>query len=63
VVLFKPLAMFGLNDASGVVPIDAVSTGGFTGQLALAHPNACLTMIGFGQSAQAINGALLLAEV
>ena len=63
VSLFKPLGMFALNDVTGAMPLDAVSTGGVTGQLSLAHPDACLTLIGFGQTAQQINGTLLLAEV
>lgn len=63
VSLFKPLGMYALNDATGTMPIDAVSTGGVTGQLALAHADACLTLIGFGQTTQSINGTLLLAEV
>lgn len=63
VSLFKPLAMFALNDVMGAMPLDAVSSGGVTGQLALAHPDACLTIMPFGQTTQAINGTLLLAEV
>lgn len=63
VSLFKPLGMFALNDATGAMPLDAVSTGNVTGQLSLAPADACLTLIGFGQTTQSINGTLLLAEV
>lgn len=63
VSLFKPLGMFALNDVMGAMPLDAVSSGGVVGQLSLAHPDACLTLIGFGQTTQSINGTLLLAEV
>ena len=62
VSLFKPLGMYALNDASGMMPLDAVSTGGVSGQLSLAPAGACLTLIGFGATAQSINGTLLLAE-
>lgn len=63
VSLFKPLGMYALNDASGTMPLDAVSTGGVSGQLSLAPADACLTLIGTGASAQSINGTLLLTEV
>ena len=61
--LFKPLGMYALNDATGMMPLDAVSTGGVSGQLSLAPADACLTLIGMGAAAQSINGTLLLAEV
>jgi len=63
VSLFKPLGMYALNDATGTMPLDAVSTGGVSGQLSLAPADACLTLIGMGATAQSINGTLLLTEV
>ena len=56
VILFKPLAMMAVSYSQ---PIDAVSTGGFTGSLCKIFPNACLS--GFlcpSASSQSISGSL-----
>lgn len=60
VILFKPLAMMAVSPSQ---PIDAVSTGGFTGSLCKIFPNACLS--GFlcpSASTQSISGYLLLGQ-
>jgi hypothetical protein len=45
VCLFKPLAMFAVNDVMGVNKFDAISTGNFLGALNDYHPDACLSII------------------
>jgi len=45
VCLFKPLAMFAVNDVMGVNKFDAISTGNFLGALNEYHPDACLSII------------------
>ncbi|MFN6249781.1 hypothetical protein [Microcystis sp.] len=60
VILFKPLAMMAVSSSQ---PIDAVSTGGFTGSLCKIFPNACLS--GFlcpSASTQTISGSLLFGR-
>jgi hypothetical protein len=63
VCLFKPLMGFSLDSTTGTVPLDAVSTGGMIGSMAEFDDDACLTFMAFTPISQAINGALLLAEV
>lgn len=62
VCLFKPLLTFSLESTTGTVPIDAVSSGGMIGSMAEFDDDACLTFMAFNPVAQAISGALLLAE-
>lgn len=62
VCLFKPLLTFSLESTTGTVPIDAVSSGGMIGSMAKFDDDACLTFMAFNPVAQAISGALLLAE-
>jgi hypothetical protein len=63
VCLFKPLMGFSLDSTTGTIPLDAVSTGGMIGSMAEFDDDACLTFMAFTPLTQAINGALLLAEV
>ena len=63
VCLYKPLAMFAMNDFQGAQVFDAVSTGGFIGALAEVHPDACLSIFGIGNVSQQVAGQLILAEV
>jgi hypothetical protein len=63
VLLYKPLAMIGLNDQQGAHAVDAVSSGGMIGALAEVEDDACLTLLATSAAAQAFQGALLLAEV
>lgn len=63
VCLFKPLAMMAMNDFQGAHVFDAISTGGFVGALAEVHPDACLSVFGIGNVAQAVGGTILLGEV
>ena len=62
VCLFKPLMTFSLESTTGTMPIDAVSSGGMIGSMAEFDDDACLTFMAFNPVAQAISGALLLAE-
>jgi hypothetical protein len=62
VCLFKPLMNFSLDSTTGTMPIDAVSSGGMIGSMAEFDDDACLTFMAFTPVAQAISGALLLAE-
>lgn len=62
VCLFKPLTSFSLESTTGTMPLDAVSSGGMIGSMAEFDDDACLNFLAFMSSAQAINGALLLAE-
>jgi hypothetical protein len=62
VCLFKPLMGFSLDSTTGTMPLDAVSSGGMIGSMAEFDDDACLTFMAFMPIAQAINGALLLAE-
>lgn len=62
VCLFKPLTTFSLDSTTGTMPIDAVSSGGMIGSMAEFDDDACLTFMAFNPVAQAISGALLLAE-
>jgi len=62
VCLFKPLQMMALNDVMGAMPLDAVSSGGIIGSLCEVHPDACLTLATIANTAQTVNGALILAE-
>jgi hypothetical protein len=62
VCLFKPLMNFSLDSTTGAMPIDAVSSGGMIGSMAEFDDDACLTFTAFTPVAQAISGALLLAE-
>jgi hypothetical protein len=62
VCLFKPLMGFSLESTTGTVPLDAVSTGGMIGSMAEFDDDACLTFLVFMNSAQSVNGAVLLAE-
>jgi len=63
VCLFKPLAIMAMNDWQGAHAIDAVSSGGFVGALAEVHPDACFSVFGIGNVAQAVGGSIILAEV
>lgn len=63
VCLFKPLAMFAMNDFQGAHVFDAISTGGFIGALAEVHPDACLSVFGIGNVSQAVTGSIILGEV
>ena len=63
VCLFKPLMTFSLDSTTGTIPTDAVSSGGMIGSMAEFDDDACLTFMAFTPVSQAINGALLLAEV
>jgi hypothetical protein len=62
VCLFKPLMGFSLESTTGAMPLDAVSSGGMIGSMAEFDDDACLNFLAFMSSAQAISGALLLAE-
>jgi len=62
ILLFKPLALIGLNSYANDHQIDAISTGNLVGAFAQALPNACLGLITIG-SAQSLNGTLFLSEV
>ena len=62
VALFKPLCAMTLENTAGAMPIDAVSSGGFTASLAECDDDACLTFAVTMAVAQAVNGALILAE-
>jgi hypothetical protein len=63
VLLYKPLAMIGLNDQQGAHAVDAVSSGGMIGALAEVEDDACLTLLATSVAPQSFQGALLLAEV
>jgi hypothetical protein len=63
VCLFKPLMTYLLESTTGTLPIDAVSSGGSIGSMAEFDDDACLTFVAVTPVTQAINGALLLAEV
>jgi hypothetical protein len=62
VCLFKPLMGFSLESTTGTMPLDAVSSGGMIGSMVEFDDDACLNFLAFMSSAQAVNGALLLAE-
>lgn len=62
VCLFKPLATFLLENTTGTMPLDAVSSGGMIGSMAEFDDDACLTFIATSPSSQSLMGALLLAE-
>lgn len=63
VCLYKPLAMFAMNDFQGAQVFDAISTGGFISALAEVHPDACLSIFGIGNVVQSVAGTIILAEV
>ena len=63
VCLFRPLQMIAINDVTGSMPFDAVSTGGVIGSFANIDSNACLSLMTIGNTAQIVNGAFILAEV
>lgn len=63
VVMFKPLTCFSLESTTGAMPLDNVSSGGIIGAYQAFDDDACLSCIGITPVAQAINGAILLAEV
>jgi hypothetical protein len=63
VCLYKPLAMISLESATGVMPLDSVSTGCIIGSLCEIHPDACLTVSAFTVVNFGITGALILGEV
>ena len=64
VCLFKPLAMFAMNDFQGAHVFDAISTGGFIGALAEVHPDACLSILGISAIANMpFMGSVILGEV
>ena len=62
VCLFKPLAMISLESATGVMPLDSVSTGCIIGSLCEIHPDACLTVSAVTVVNFSITGALILTE-
>jgi hypothetical protein len=62
VCLFKPLAMISLESATGVMPLDAVSTGCIIGSLCEIDPDACLTIIAFSSLTTQLTGAVILTE-
>ena len=62
VVLFRPLAMFALDNATGAMPIDAI-TGGMVGALQPFDDDACLSCFAVTQVQGAIVATLLLGEV
>ena len=62
VCLFKPLMQFSLDNTTGTIPVDAVSSGGMIGSMAEFDDDACLTFMAMNPVTQSINGALLLAE-
>lgn len=62
VCLFKPLATFCLENTTGTMPIDAVSSGGLVGSMAEFDDDACLTFMAMSPLTQNVNGALLIAE-
>jgi hypothetical protein len=60
VALFKPLAMMSVSFSQ---PIDAVSTGGFTGSLCKIFPDACLSVfLCPGTGTQSVSGSLFFGE-
>lgn len=63
VVLYRPLAMVFANDVEGANLIDCVSTGRMVGQFAEVENDACLSCFATMAVTQALNGAILLAEV
>ena len=63
ICLYKPLAMIPLNDVQGAIPVDAVSTGGFIGNITGINPNACISLLAVTNTAQTINGAIILGQV
>jgi hypothetical protein len=63
VCLYKPLAMISLESATGVMPLDSVSTGCIIGSLCEIHPDACLTVSAVTVVNFSITGALILGEV
>jgi len=63
VCLFKPLAMFAVNDVMGVNKFDAISTGNFLGALNEYHPDACLSIIYTSIAAtMPISGSIFVSE-
>ena len=62
VCMFKPLMQFALENTTGTMPVDAVSSGGMIGSMAEFDDDACLTFMAMSPIVQTINGALLLAE-
>jgi hypothetical protein len=63
VCLFKPLSMISLEDATGTMPLDSVSTGCIIGSLCEIHPDACLTFsVITAVSYTSILGAVILTE-
>lgn len=63
VVLYRPLAMMMVNDVEGANVLDNVSSGRMVGQFAEVANDACLSCFAVMASAQALAGAILLAEV
>jgi hypothetical protein len=63
VCLFKPLAMFAVNDVGGVNRFDAISTGNFLGALNEYYPDACLSIIYTSMATvMPISGGIFVAE-
>ena len=62
VCLFKPLAMISLESATGVMPLDSVSTGCIINSLCEIHPDACLAISAFTAVNFGITGAIILTE-
>jgi len=62
VALFKPVCAMTLENTSGAMPLDSVSSGGITASLAEMDDDACLTFAATQAVAQSVNGALLLGE-
>lgn len=62
IALFKPLMVFSLENTTGTMPMDAVSSGGMICSMAEFDDDACLTFMTATPATQSINGALLLAE-
>jgi hypothetical protein len=63
VCMFKPLAMISLENATGAMPLDSVSTGCIIGSLAEIDPDACLAISVFSAVSTSLTGALILSEV
>lgn len=62
IVLYKPLAMFAVNDYENANLMDCVSTGRMVGQCNEVLDNACLSVFGIFNGLQFISGGLMLGE-
>lgn len=62
VLLYKPLAAFAVDTTDLVKPFDCISTGGMGGKFAKIEPTACISLLGYSNAQQFVNGTIFLGQ-